>query len=65
MTWVYRYQATRAAAGSRVENTKAIGLVKDIGDSPAAAWREVGRLGLDINADRNFGPETYVYRGIG
>ena len=53
MTWVYRYQATRAADGSRVENTKAIGLVKDIGDSPAAAWREVGRLGLDINANQN------------
>lgn len=55
MTWVYRYQATRAADGLRVENTKAIGLVKDIGDSKAAAWREVGRLGLDINANQDSG----------
>lgn len=55
LTWVYRYQATRAADGLRVENTKAIGLVKDIGDSQAAAWREVGRLGLDINVNQDSG----------
>lgn len=55
MAWVYRYQATRAADGLRVENTKTIGLVKDIGDSSAAAWREVGRLGLDINANQDSG----------
>ncbi len=52
MTWVYRFQTTRAADGLRVENTKAIGLVKDLGDSTDSAWREVGRLGLDINANQ-------------
>jgi hypothetical protein len=51
MTWVYRYQTTRAADGKRVENTKTIGLEEDIGNSPADAWREIGRLGLDINAN--------------
>jgi integrase len=49
MTWLYRFQATRPLDGKRVENTRVIGLVKDIGKSKAAAWREVGRLGLDIN----------------
>ena len=37
MTWVYRFQTTRPSDGARVENTKVIGLVKDIGDSKAAA----------------------------
>ena len=55
MTWVYRFQTTRATDGARVENTRTIGLVKDIGDSKEAAWREVGRLGLDINADQDSG----------
>ena len=49
MTWVYRFQTTRPSDGARVENTRVIGLVKDIGDSKDAAWREVGRLGLDNN----------------
>jgi integrase len=53
MTWIYRYQTTRPSDGKRVENTKAVGLVKDIGSSQAAAWREVGRLGLDIIADQS------------
>ena len=47
LTWIYRYQTTRALDGKKVENTKVVGLVKDIGSSEAAAWREVGRLGLD------------------
>ena len=49
LTWIYRFQTTRALDGKTVENTKVIGLVKDIGSSEAGAWREVGRLGLDIN----------------
>jgi integrase len=50
MTWVYRYQSVRPSDGKLVENTKVIGLVKDIGSSEADAWREVGRLNLDISA---------------
>jgi hypothetical protein len=38
-----------------VENTKTIGLVEDIGGSNAAAWKEVGRLGLDININQDSG----------
>ena len=49
LTWIYRFQTTRPLDGKTVENTKVIGLVKDIGSSESAAWREVGRLGLDIN----------------
>jgi integrase len=52
LTWIYRFQTTRARDGRKVENTKAVGLVKDIGSSEAAVWREVGRLGLDSNIDR-------------
>ncbi len=52
LTWIYRFQTTRALDGKKVENTKVVGLVKDIGSSEAAAWREVGRLGLDNNLDR-------------
>ena len=55
MTWIYRFQTTRPSDGERVENTRIIGLVKEIGDSAAAAWREVGRLGLDINLQGQFG----------
>src|SRR3954454_15658657 len=51
-TWLYRFQTMRALDGKKVENTKVIGLVKDIGSSEAAAWREVGRLGLDNHIDR-------------
>lgn len=53
MTWIYRFQTTREFDGARVENTKVVGLVKDIGTSDAAAWREVGRLGLDNNLDQS------------
>ena len=49
VTWIYRFQTRRASDGKRVENTSVIGLVKDIGMSEAAAWREVGRLGFDNN----------------
>ncbi len=52
LTWIYRYQITRPSDGKQVEHAKPIGLVKDIGKSKADAWREVGRLGLDINAKR-------------
>lgn len=55
LTWIYRFQTTRPSDGARVENTRAIGLVKDIGASEAAAWKEVGRLGLDINVERQLG----------
>jgi len=44
-TWVLRYYATRSD-GKRVERTTAIGLVKDIGPSPADASREVDRQKL-------------------
>jgi integrase len=47
LIWVYRFQVTRAPDGKRVENIKILGLVKEIGPSEAAAWREVGRLGLN------------------
>jgi len=55
LTWIYRFQTTRPSDGARVENTRLIGLVKDIGASQAAAWKEVGRLGLDINTERQLG----------
>jgi integrase len=55
MTWIYRFQTTRPSDGARVENTRVIGLVKDIGASDAAAWKEVGRLGLDINLESQLG----------
>ena len=51
LTWIYRFQTTRALDGKTVENTKVVGLVKDIGPE-GAAWREIGRLGLDKNNDR-------------
>lgn len=57
LTWIYRFQTTRALDGKKVENTKVIGLVKDIGSSDAAAWREVGRLGLDNNTDNSSGSQ--------
>lgn len=55
LTWIYRFQTTRASDGKKVENTKVVCLVKEIGPSEAAAWREVGRLGLDKNIDRSNG----------
>lgn len=45
LTWVLRYYATRSD-GKRVERTTAVGLVKDIGSSPADASREVDRQKL-------------------
>jgi integrase len=51
LTWIYRFQTVRVLDGKTVENTKVVGLVKDIGSSEPAAWREVGRLGLDNNID--------------
>ena len=57
--WVYRWQTTRAADGKRVENTKVIGRLKDVGSSEAAAWREVARLGLDL-----LGAETAAVREL-
>lgn len=55
LTWIYRFQTTRPMDGARVENTRVIGLVKDIGASTAAAWKEVGRLGLDNNLESELG----------
>jgi integrase len=55
MTWIYRFQTTRPSDGVRVENTRVIGLVKDIGSSAAVAWKEVGRLGLDNHLERQLG----------
>src|SRR5437867_11511956 len=45
LTWVLRYYATRSD-GKRVERTTAIGLVQDIGPSPADAYRQVDRQNL-------------------
>lgn len=45
LTRVLRYYATRSD-GKRVERTTAVGLVKDIGSSPADASREVDRQNL-------------------
>jgi integrase len=63
LTWIYRFQTTRALDGKTVENTKVVGLVKDIGSSEGAAWREVGRLGLDNNIDR-FGGCRSTFREL-
>jgi integrase len=52
LTWIYRFQTMRALDGKKVENTKVVGLVKDIGASEAAAWKEVRHLGLDNNIDQ-------------
>ena len=52
LTWIFRFQTTRAVDGKRVENTRVIGLVSDIGDSEKAAWKEVWRLGLDKEIDQ-------------
>ncbi len=59
MTWIFRFQTTRPSDGKRVENTKPIGLVKDLGASEAAAWREVGRLGLDIEPNHSTNQTTF------
>lgn len=56
LTWIYRYPITRPSDGKQVEHTKVVGLVKDIGKSEADAWREVGRLGLDININNGAAP---------
>jgi integrase len=55
MTWIYRFRTTRVFDGKKVENTKVIGLVKDIGSSEGDAWKEVGRLGLDNNIGQSHG----------
>ncbi len=59
LTWIYRYQTTRPSDGKKVERTKLVGLVKEIGRSEVDAWREVGRLGLDINNDTVGGTLTF------
>jgi hypothetical protein len=53
MTWIYRFQTTLPLDGKTVENTKVIGLVKEIGSSEMNAWLEVGRLGLNIIVDQS------------
>lgn len=52
LTWIYRFQTTRASDGRRVENTRVVGLVQDIGASEKAAWKEIWRLGLDKENDQ-------------
>lgn len=50
-SWVYRWQTTRASDGKRVENTRVVGSVKEIGSAATAAtaaWREVAKLGFDL-----------------
>jgi hypothetical protein len=57
-TWVYRWQTTRSSDGKRVERTRVVGKVKEIGSSEAAGWREVSRLGLDLlDLETAAGPE--------
>jgi len=63
LTWIYRYQTTRPSDGKQVENTRVVGLVKDIGNSEAAAWREIGKLGLDINVS-SCAPRQYSFREL-
>lgn len=62
MTWIYRYQTRRASDGKTVENTKTIGLVKDIGDSEMDAWLAVGGLGLDKNIGQE--SEDLLFRDL-
>lgn len=52
VTWGYRFQTTRPLDGRQVENTKVVGLVKEIGSPEIDAWLEVGRLGLNINLEQ-------------
>jgi integrase len=63
LTWIYRFQTTRPSDGARVENTRTIGLVKDIGASATVAWKEVGRLGLHMNLSQAPGDE-FVFRDL-
>jgi len=63
LTWIYRFQTTRSLDGKKVENTRVIGLVKDIGPSQRDAWREVGRMGLDDNIHR-FDGHTPTFREL-
>ncbi len=46
MAWLWCYQRPRSSDGKMVENAVRLGLVSDIGDSDADAWRAVGQLGL-------------------
>jgi integrase len=63
LTWIYRFQTTRPSDGARVENTRVVGLVKDIGASTAAAWKEIGRLGLDNHLESTLGGQP-VFREL-
>jgi hypothetical protein len=58
MTWIYRFRTMRPLDGKMVENTRVIGLVKDIGSSAVFAWKEIGRLGLDINLCQSDGRQS-------
>lgn len=42
LTWIYRFQTTRASDGKAVENTRVIGMVQDIGSSVAARGKRSG-----------------------
>jgi len=54
---------TTSRTCERVENTRVIGLVKDIGASAASAWKEVGRLGLDNHLEGNLGSKP-IFREL-
>ena len=45
-----------------MENTRSIGLVKDIGTSEVDAWRAVGRLGLDNNIGQSSGSKPTFHQ---
>lgn len=44
MTWLWCYQRLRPGDGKMVENSFPLGLVAEIGDEEAAAWRGSARL---------------------
>ena len=52
-TWVLRYRVT-TAGGSRVENIKPVGLVRDF-PKVKDAWKEVDRLGLLVRINNDSG----------
>ncbi len=45
--WVYRWITTRAIDQRRVEQSRVVGRIAEIGRSEKAAWAEVERLGFD------------------
>ena len=73
MTWLWCYQRLRPGDGKMIENSFPLGLVTQIGDEEAAAWRRVGELGLvekyitlTLSGNPTFGElcATYVKDGL-